>query len=201
MGIPNRTRNGKCPWECISALQKFVRRGMELEAMEIAAELSYSHLAIALNRLRVIAHEDIGLANPQAVRLAQVWTEQAWAWNKTKNGAWKLALANVVLMLCRSPKSREADHFQCVAFDHVDRGQVVEIPDFALCKHTRRGRKLGRGVDHFREVGTVLNPIPPGLDRYEEEAYAVWKRIEDSGKDQDSADPDDDGPAQQKTLV
>lgn len=182
MGMPVRTKNGLCPWECISSLQKFVRRGMEREAMEMCAELSFTHLAFTLNRLRVIAHEDVGLANAQAVYLAKVWTEQTWEWHKAGNGSWKLCLANVVLMLCRSPKSREADHFQCVAFDGPESGIPPVIPDYGLDKHTRRGKKLGRGIKHFREVGAILLPAPATPDVYEADAYAIWERKERDGQ-------------------
>ncbi|MGQ0636449.1 MAG: hypothetical protein ACT4QC_17695 [Planctomycetaceae bacterium] len=194
--MPHRTKNGCCPWECISALQKFVRRGMELEAIQAAAELSETHLALMLNRLRVIAHEDIGLANLQAPLLTRMWTEQAWDWHKQRNGAWRLALANVILLLCRSPKSREADHFQCVGFDAFERNIPLAIPDFALCKHTRRGRKLGRGVRHFREVGTILHP-PTVPDKYENQAYAIWERQEASLP----SDPAPPSPAEQLTIA
>jgi replication-associated recombination protein RarA len=180
--MPNRTQHGLCPWEAISSLQKFVRRGLERQAMEMAAELSFTHLALMLNRLRVMAHEDIGLANPQAVHLAKLWTEQAWDWHKAGNGAWRLALANTVLMLCRSPKSREADHFQCVVFDAIEnQGFVPTVPDYALCKHTRRGKAKGRGIDHFRQDGAVLCPPPAAKDPYEDEAYACWTRQEAEG--------------------
>jgi hypothetical protein len=147
--------------------------------MEMAAELSFTHLALMLNRLRVMSHEDIGLANPQAVHLAKVWTEQAWDWHKGKNGAWRLAVANTVMMLCRSPKSREADHFQCVVFDAIENGGFIpKIPDVALDKHTRRGRSKGRGIDHFRQEGGILHPAPGRKDKYEDDAYDAWKRQE-----------------------
>jgi replication-associated recombination protein RarA len=135
-------------------------------------------MAFMLNRLRVISHEDIGLADPQVPLLVKAWTEQAWDWNKSKNGAWRLALANTILLMCRSPKSREGDSFQCVGFENFEAGKPLAIPDYALCKHTRRGKALGRGIDHFRQVGATLNPAPVTPDQYEDRAYAIWVRKE-----------------------
>lgn len=295
MGMPYRTPHGNCPWETASALQKFVRRNMPVEGLQAAAELSGLHLAFALNRLRVISHEDIGLGNPPLSAFVKKWTEQVFAWHKAGNKEWRRLLALTILTMCQSPKSREADSFQCVGFDLAERGepidterlaaflaqgdelpamhaaavlalkspdavsrklvglaaadrrlpasayklvevwaeqirtwnkssngawrlaladivlilcrrpvvtapviadqamidefaargyaqydagQPVTIPDYALCKHTRRGKKLGRGIHHFRQVGAVLNPAPVFADRYEDAAYAIWERKE-----------------------
>src|SRR5262245_56452120 len=106
-------------FECISALQKCIRRGMEREAMEFAIELattSQAFCTMMLNRLKVISQEDIGIANPQAVLFTEVSCNQAAEWYRAGKGAWRLAVANVILMLCRSPKSREADHFQAAVY-------------------------------------------------------------------------------------
>jgi hypothetical protein len=49
-----------------------------------------------------------------------------------------------------------------------------EIPDWALDQHTLAGKKLGRGLDHFREEGAKLVPPPTADDPYEDEAYRLW---------------------------
>ena len=36
------------------------------------------------------------------------------------------------------------------------------------------GRKLGRGLDHFRQEGAKLVPSPTADDPYEDEAYRLW---------------------------
>lgn len=38
-----------------------------------------------------------------------------------------------------------------------DRSQLVGMPDYALDKHTGRGKKMGRGLKHFIEEGAKLN--------------------------------------------
>ncbi len=41
-------------------------------------------------------------------------------------------------------------------------------------QHTLAGRRLGRGLDHFRAEGVKLIPPPTGDDPYEDEAYRLW---------------------------
>lgn len=48
------------------------------------------------------------------------------------------------------------------------------IPDWANDQHTLAGRKLGRGLDHFRKEGAKLVPPPTGDDPYEDEACRLW---------------------------
>ncbi len=55
------------------------------------------------------------------------------------------------------------------------------IPDWANDQHTLAGRKLGRGLDHFRSEGAKLIPPPTELDAYEAEAYRLW-RVKQRGK-------------------
>ena len=37
-------------------------------------------------------------------------------------------------------------------------GKVMEVPDIALDKHTKRGQEMGRGSKHFFEEGTKVIP-------------------------------------------
>jgi hypothetical protein len=45
---------------------------------------------------------------------------------------------------------------------------------WALDQHTLAGRKMGRGLHHFREHGAKLVPEPTEPDPYIEEAYRLW---------------------------
>jgi hypothetical protein len=51
---------------------------------------------------------------------------------------------------------------------------VPTIPDWANDQHTIAGKKLGRGLEHFREEGAKLIPPPTGDGPYEDEAYRLW---------------------------
>ena len=42
-------------------------------------------------------------------------------------------------------------------------------------QHTLAGKKLGRGLDHFRSEGAKLVQPPTEPDPYIEEAYRLWQ--------------------------
>lgn len=175
-----RTINKLGAFDVLSALQKHIRRGEEREAMHCAVELGHTSKAfhtMLCNRLEVITHEDIGLANPQAVIFTATAVEQARRhYDKTKPGKWRLMVGNVILMLCRSAKFREGDHFQAaVGQAALMDGTPPEIPDYAYCMHTRRGKRLKRGVDHFVTEATKTVPLAKA-DPYRREAIRVWRR-------------------------
>lgn len=49
------------------------------------------------------------------------------------------------------------------------------IPDWVNDQQTLEGRKVGRGLDHFRKEGALLVPLPAADDPYDEEAYRLWQ--------------------------
>lgn len=170
MGLMARTVNGYDPFEVMSAFQKCVRRGHEREAMLWALEMLHSSKAyttMICNRIRVIAHEDIGLGDVQAVMFAV----QTLDFVEYGRPPWKMAIGNVVRSLCRAAKSREGDEFLWLTLNEwVDNSGPGEVPDFALDRHTIRGKKMGRGLDHFLEEGTLLDPpAEDDVNRYHEE--------------------------------
>jgi replication-associated recombination protein RarA len=169
------TEHGYDRYEAISAMQKCIRRGMEVEAMVFAMSLfSCGWHRAAINRIRVTAHEDIGTADMEAVMFACSALDQCQIWHEAGKTSWRLCLANAVLSLCRAKKSRQGDTLQAAVRNILlHPAKRPEMPDFALDKHTRRGKKMGRGIDHFRKEGAVLKPDPEP-DPFEELAYEFW---------------------------
>ena len=106
---------------------------------------------------RIIASEDIGLADPLAViairALSDNWHEQRKK-DDSKHAPERLFLVNAVMYLCRAPKSRAVDH-ALVVFYEAPRPKR-DVPDFALDKHTGRGRAKRRGWKHWWTEGCVL---------------------------------------------
>jgi hypothetical protein len=100
---------------------------------------------------------------------------QAMRWYDTeKPGASRLAIGNAIRLMCRAKKSREGDHFAAaVGLRSMLEGFVPTIPDWANDQHTIAGKKLGRGLEHFREEGAKLIPPPTGDDPDEDEAYRL----------------------------
>ena len=74
------------------------------------------------------------------------------ALNKKDNPS-RLFLVNAVLHLARAPKSRIVDNLLNVVYNTEEK---LEIPDYALDMHTHRGRKMGRGLEHFFAEGAKL---------------------------------------------
>lgn len=173
-----KTPGGYAFGETMSALQKCIRRADEEGAMFWAIEMEPQFGSHLWNRLEIISHEDIGLADPLVLPFVHTCREQYWDMRNRGNSGFRLVLANAVLAMCRAKKSRLADHFLITMYRRPARR---EIPDVALDKHTTRGRQMGRGFDHFFTDGILLQDGPGftqavpatinGLpDEYQEEA-------------------------------
>jgi replication-associated recombination protein RarA len=154
--------------EVFSALQKTIRRGQEREAMHWAIELESGFHKHLWNRLEVIVHEDIGLANPMLTIYLRTTKEQYMEMRDRKNSATRMLLANAILAMCRSEKSRLGDDFCVASYKSHDK---IEIPDVAKDKHTAAGRRMGRSFEHFFEEGVKLdNESSLVHNPYEEES-------------------------------
>lgn len=192
-----KTVNGYDPFEVVSAIQKCIRRGLEREAMLWCLEMAHTSKAYyswMLGRLQVIAQEDIGLANPPAVQF--VLATVAAAKEMFEKQGWRIMFGNCVRILCRSVKSREGDHFVWVALHDWETLGPGKIPDAALDQHTRRGKAMGRGVDHFLEQGTKLDK-PRDVDFYRDEAYDLKRR---SALTEEDAPPEEEQPSHNDFL-
>lgn len=173
------TKNSKPAMACVSAMQKCIRRGMEKEAMEFAVELMHTSKAfhsMVCNRLEVICHEDLDtLAAPSVVPFVAASLAQSRERYSKNMGEARLMVGNVIRMMCRSPKSRAGCHFgAAIGLRSLLEDYAPTIPDWANDQHTLAGRKLGRGIAHFRKEGAKLVPPPKGPDAYEDEAYRLW---------------------------
>jgi replication-associated recombination protein RarA len=173
------TKNGLNAMTCISALQKAIRRGLEREAIEFACELIHSSRAfhsMVCNRLEVICHEDLHtIAAPHVFPFVAASLAASRDRYAKSIGEARLIIGNVVRIMCRSPKSRAGCHFAAaIGLRSMLEQFAPTIPDWANDQHTLAGRKLGRGLDHFRSEGAKLVPPPTEPDAYEVEAYRLW---------------------------
>jgi replication-associated recombination protein RarA len=159
--------------EVASAMQKCIRRGMERDALFWATELDRSNFGeYVWKRLRIIASEDVGIADPQAAVIIRAlydnWRDQRKK-DDTKHAPERLFLVHAVMLLCRADKSRSVDHALVVMYEGPRPRR--EVPDFALDKHTGRGRARKRGWSHWWDDGCQLGQGAP-ID-YEAEARAI----------------------------
>ena len=175
MAIPNTTK-GYSYYHVVSALQKCVRRGKEREATYFAFELIESgHYGTLMRRLKTIIWEDVGIGDMQASLFANEALKAMDEFYQSNNGGWRLCLTSAIMALCRAEnKSRDSDYLQAAILFQRRTGELIPIPDEALDKHTYEGKKQGRGVDHFVDVGGILKPNNVSNQDYKEMARAAW---------------------------
>ncbi|MGV0985078.1 MAG: hypothetical protein ACOYB2_11015 [Limnohabitans sp.] len=163
-----RTIHGYPLNEVTSALQKAIRRSKSDEALWWAMEMNMSGLgAYCFRRLMVIANEDIGPADSFAAVL--VWSCYSAAkelhahsrgtGDEKARAPWDTeTLLHPVWYMANCPKSREVNHAASVIQYRMEKGERLEVPDYALDNHTDRGRAQGRRQGFFQQVGQVLDP-------------------------------------------
>ncbi len=176
-----QTRHGYSDDELVSALQKDIRRGNEEQAMHWALELGgegASGFGQLASRLTVIAYEDVGLGDPAVVQRVCSALRDMRDMYRNDRGEWQMVLAYIILLLCRSRKSRITCHFLQVMRHRHETGQP-DVPDYALDMHTSagalRGRTKGsaRGIRHFIEEGERLADESDVADVYRDEAIEL----------------------------
>jgi replication-associated recombination protein RarA len=159
---------------------------LKREAMEFAVELMHTGKAMhtmVCNRLEVICHEDLDtIAAPHVVPFVAAALAASKERYSSKISEARLMIGNCIRMMARAPKSRAGCHFAAaIGLRSMLEDFAPTIPDWANDQHTLAGRKLGRGLDHFRSEGAKLIPEPTDDDPYEDEAYRLWA-IKQQGK-------------------
>jgi len=111
-------------------------------------------------RMLVMISEDVGLAMPEgpAVIAALKGIYEDFAAKNDRHKPEKLHFVHALQYLLRAKKSRYIDLSISVHWSqwHREKG-VKEVPDFAFDMHTRKGKKMGRGLDHFYEEGMLID--------------------------------------------
>ena len=154
------TINGYPADEVISSLQKDIRRGNEEEAAFWAYELSKSGKSFQRKlweRLITIAVEDIGFGNPQAASIVQSLKQSYFSDFENEDDR-DIQAMFAATILARSTKDRYIDEMK--NYFKISKIKKV-IPEYALDKHTKRGKALGHGSEHFWTIGAKLNPEDP----------------------------------------
>lgn|SRR3989344_1380395 len=179
-GFELRTKSGYKLDEVVSALQKEIRRGNELMASYWAFELNDSGFwRYCFRRFQVIAGEDIGLANPQAMILVS----STYASLLLQNAKQKITQVDnniiglVVSYLSRSAKSRHIDYLGGVILKRKERGWKPDVPEFAKDEHTAVGRAIGKDDNEFfREGSRIINKKNiRGEDKIKKECLTLYR--------------------------
>ncbi len=152
------TKHGYKADEIISALQKSIRRGKEEDAVFFAYEMLATSDELSQKfwqRMRVIAIEDIGLANPSLTSTISA-LYQTYCDLKGQADA-MLAGMFATILLTRSDKSRYVDELYNNLRAKVETEDYTrDIPDYAVDKHTSQGKTLGRDELHFWKTASLL---------------------------------------------
>lgn len=155
-----KTVNGLTADEVISMLQKAIRRGLEEDAVDAAYELYLTSRElehVMWRRLIMIAMEDIGFGDLQATPVVYAYY-QAKDLFERDNGDRQLPFIQAIRYLCRCPKERSSSYYQNLVMKKFDKGYVMQVPDYALDKHTKRGKELGRDTMYFYTDGDRVSP-------------------------------------------
>ena len=151
-------KDGNGHYDVISALQKSIRGSDTDAALHYLARLiEAGDLPIISRRLRVIAYEDIGLANPAVAARAITAIDTA---EKLGFPEARIPLANAVIELALSPKSNSAYTAVDAALADVRKGGTGDVPDHLKDAHYKGAEKLGHGVDYVYPHGYPGDWVP-----------------------------------------
>jgi replication-associated recombination protein RarA len=160
------TANGYSVDELRSVLQKSIRRGWVEEAALAAYELFISSPEteeVLWRRLEIIATEDVGLGLPTAPAIIEAMNQQRQRM-QDRGDRW-IYCAHAVRLLASAQKDNLSMELAGWTREVVARGErKVEVQDFMLDLHTRRGVAMGRDKTHWWNEGARLENRIPGYD-------------------------------------
>lgn len=175
-----KTRNGLNGDEVISALQKSIRRGKERDACEFAYEMYITSPQFEeklWRRLLAISVEDIGMGNTNAPIFIHSLNQmrKEFQYNEADRA---MFFVHAIRYLCQCEKDRSSDLLKNIVIKNFAMGYVPEIPDIALDKHTTRGKKMGRGSEHFLNEASIVIPQKKVDNHYKEEYAELLKKYD-----------------------
>jgi replication-associated recombination protein RarA len=161
--VGQQTLHGLETDEVRSALHKHVRQGHLEQSVRAALELARTdaaHEEMMWERLTVIAAEDIGLGDPSAIAIVAALRVSAKSFEV---GAYERVefAAQAAGYLASAPKDPTIGEIMQVVM-HEER--APDIPEEAICVHTRRGQLAGKGMYDWFTTGTVIHPEVAGRD-------------------------------------
>jgi len=156
------TTNGYSVDELRSVLQKSIRRGWVEEAALAAYELfstSSETEEVLWRRLEIIATEDVGLGLANAPAIIEALNQQRQRM-QDRGDRW-IYCAHAVRLLATAKKDNMSMELAGWTREVATRGErKVEIQDFMLDLHTRRGADMGRDkAQWWREGARLENRI------------------------------------------
>jgi replication-associated recombination protein RarA len=162
--------------QLVSVLQKEIRRGNVDNAVLAAYEMLTTSEEVAEHlwrRLKIIAVEDVGMGAP----LAPVLLDSLYGNFRAVPGGDTMMAVHAVRYLATAKKDRtSSEHADLVA---TREDLVVEVPDHALCVHTRAGQEMGRGLIQWWENGArVHDELDTADHSYRDELIEIHRAAE-----------------------
>lgn len=173
----SKTINGYDSDLVLSMLQKCIRMADVEEACKAAYELYISgpiFLDKVWRRLMTISVEDIGFGNLDAPMIMKSLNDIRKEF-PYDDGDQPIFFIHAIRVLCESDKDRSSDYLKNIIIKEAAMGKKIEIPDIAYDKHTKKGKKMGRGSIHFFEVATKVTPQIKVNNNYRERYGEILK--------------------------
>lgn len=167
--------------QLVSVLQKAIRRSEVDDAVLAAYEMHSTSPEVATHlwrRLRLIAVEDVGMGAPLApVLLRELQTDY-----EASGGSDWMQVVHAVRYLATAPKDRTSSEHADYTKTAAGAGTLqLQVPDHALCVHTRAGQVMGRGLLQWWHHGALVTPELPSADHRYRDALIDWcQRIEET---------------------
>lgn len=142
----NFDNKGEEGYSILSAFHKSLRGSDPDAAIHYLARLIKAEdMQGITRRLLCVASEDVGLAVPQAVTIANACVQSALQLGFPEAN---LPLAECTIYLAQCPKSNSAANAISRALRDLDTREIGEIPDHLKDAHYSGAAKLGRGVEY-----------------------------------------------------
>jgi hypothetical protein len=117
------------------------------------------------SRLTVISVEDTGFGDLLAPILINNLYEMHNRFTREEGDHYVFAI-HAVRYLCSRQKDRGSDELlNWIRWRVEKEGALPTIPDYAYDMHTGEGRRMGKGLRYFYEVGSQVDPELPGRDQ------------------------------------
>jgi putative ATPase len=191
-------KGGDIFYDLISALHKSVRGSSPDGALYWLARLLDAGMdpRYAARRIVRMASEDIGLADPRALRLA---LDAAEVYERLGSPEGELALAQAVLYLAVAPKSNAVYTAWNAVREHVQRDGTRPVPMHLRNAPTRlmKEQGMGRGYRYAHDEADGYaageqylpdgvqgkrwyEPVPRGLEQRIAERLAHWRQLDEA---------------------
>lgn len=185
-------RDGDQHYDVISAFIKSVRGSDVDAALHYLARMieAGEDPRFIARRLIILASEDIGLADPNAL-VSAVAAAQTVALIGLPEA--RISLAQVTIQLCLAPKSNSAYLAIDRALEDVRSGKVGSVPSHLRDSHYSRAGSLGHGIGyiypHDLDQGVAnqsylpselkgASYYKPNLRGYEGELAKIWEKVQ-----------------------